>query len=216
MKHLNSKQTTLASILIFACLGLLAGTLLILIPTNFLLNVIFIVMGILTILYNIPSLAAGLVAIQTKMGIITVLLSLVSIVTGFLMIFWHADLLMIFLGAYMVIFPLVEILLSDDKGQRLKTELPKIIIGLVLLLVGPSTVMNVMFDVAGWIVIALTALYVVVILLAQLRGAGKAKKQTGSRIFVDTTGDGKIDAVYHDTDGDGTPDTVTEFHDDNQ
>ncbi|MBE6552867.1 MAG: hypothetical protein E7666_00835 [Ruminococcaceae bacterium] len=211
MKHLNSKQTTLASILIFACLGLLAGMLLILIPTNFLINVIFVVMGVLTILYNIPGFAAGLVAIHTKMGIVTVLLSLISIVTGFLMIFWHADLLMIFLGAYMVIFPLVEILLSEDKSQRLKTELPKIIIGLVLLLVGPSTVMNVMFDVAGWIVIGLTALYVVVILIAQIRGAGKAKQQTGGRIFVDTTGDGKIDTVYHDTNGDGTPDTATEY-----
>ena len=125
MKLPNSKQTTLASILIFACLGLLTGMLLILIPTDFLIKVIFIVMGILTVVYNIPGFVAGLVSIQTRMGLVTMLLSLVSIATGLLMIFWHSELLMLFLGAYMVIFPLVEILLSEDKLQRLKTELPR-------------------------------------------------------------------------------------------
>lgn len=212
MKLPNSKQTTLASILIFACLGLLTGMLLILIPTDFLLKAIFIVMGILTVVYNIPGFVAGLVSIQTKAGLVTMLLSLVSIVTGFLMIFWHSELLMIFLGAYMVIFPIVEILLSEDKVGRLKTELPKLIIGLVLLLIGPAKVMDVMFDVAGWIVIGLTAIYVVVLLFSQLKRTNQNKNVTGNRIFVDTTGDGKIDTVYHDTDGDGTPDTATKYN----
>ena len=119
---------------------------------------------------------------------------------------------MIFLGAYMVVFPLVEILLSEDKAQRLKTELPKLIIGVVLLLVGPSAVMAVMFDVAGWIVIGLTAVYVLILLFTQLKNNKKNQNATGNRIFVDTTGDGKIDTVYHDTDGDGTPDTATKYN----
>ena len=212
MKLPNSKQTTIASILIFACLGLLSGMLLILIPTDFLIKAIFIVMGILTVVYNIPGFVAGLVSIQTKMGLVSMLLSLVSIATGFLMIFWHSELLMIFLGAYMVVFPLVEILLSEDKVQRLKTELPKLIIGVVLLLVGPSAVMSVMFDVAGWIVIGLTAVYVVILLITQLKNSKKNQNVTGNRIFVDTTGDGRIDTVYHDTDGDGTPDTATKYN----
>ena len=212
MKLPNSKQTTIASILIFACLGLLSGMLLILSPTDFLIKAIFIVMGILTVVYNIPGFVAGLVSIQTKMGLVTMLLSLVSIATGFLMIFWHSELLMIFLGAYMVVFPLVEILLSEDKVQRLKTELPKLIIGVVLLLVGPSAVMSVMFDVAGWIVIGLTVVYVVILLITQLKNSKKNQNVTGNRIFVDTTGDGRIDTVYHDTDGDGTPDTATKYN----
>ncbi len=212
MKLPNSKQTTLASILIFACLGLLTGMLLILIPTDFLLKAIFIVMGILTVVYNIPGFVAGLVSIQTKAGLVTMLLSLVSIVTGFLMIFWHSELLMVFLGAYMVIFPIVEILLSEEKVGRLKTELPKLIIGLVLLLIGPAKVMDVMFDVAGWIVVGLTAVYVVILLVSQLKKNNQNKNVTGNRIFVDTTGDGKIDTVYHDTDGDGTPDTATKYN----
>jgi hypothetical protein len=214
MKLPNSKQTTLASILIFACLGLLTGMLLILIPTDFLIKVIFIVMGILTVVYNIPGFVAGLVSIQTRMGLVTMLLSVVSIATGLLMIFWHSELLMLFLGAYMVIFPLVEILLSEDKLQRLKTELPKLIIGIVLLLVGPSKVMNVMLDVAGWIVIGLTAVYVLILLLSMLKKTNQSKMTTGNRIFVDTTGDGKIDTVYHDTNGDGTPDTATKYTED--
>ena len=214
MKLPNSKQTTLASILIFAFLGLLTGMLLILISTDFLIKVIFIVMGILTVVYNIPGFVAGLVSIQTRTGLVTMLLSAVSIATGLIMIFWHSELLMLFLGAYMVIFPLVEILLSEDKVQRLKTELPKLIIGIVLLLVGPSKVMNVMFDVAGWIVIGLTAIYVLIMLFTMMKKSNQANMKTGNRIFADTTGDGKIDTVYHDTNGDGTPDTATKYNED--
>lgn len=212
MKLPNTKQATLASILIFAFLGLLTGMLLILISTDFLIKVIFIVMGILTVVYNIPGFVAGLVSIQTRMGLVTMLLSGVSIATGLIMIFWHSELLMLFLGAYMVIFPIVEILLSEDKLQRLKTELPKIIIGIVLLLVGPSKVMNVMFDVAGWIVIALTAIYVLIMLFSMLKNTNKNVPATGNRIFADTTGDGKIDTVYQDTNGDGNPDTATRYN----
>jgi len=214
MKLPNSKQTTLASILIFAFLGLLTGMLLILISTDFLIKVIFIVMGILTVVYNIPGFVAGLVSIQTRTGLVTMLLSAVSIATGLIMIFWHSELLMLFLGAYMVIFPLVEILLSEDKVQRLKTELPKLIIGIVLLLVGPSKVMNVMFDVAGWIVIGLTAIYVLIMFFTMMKKSNQANMKTGNRIFADTTGDGKIDTVYHDTNGDGTPDTAKKYNED--
>jgi len=214
MKLPNSKQTTLASILIFAFLGLLTGMLLILISTDFLIKVIFIVMGILTVVYNIPGFVAGLVSIQTRTGLVTMLLSAVSIATGLIMIFWHSELLMLFLGAYMVIFPLVEILLSEDKVQRLKTELPKLIIGIVLLLVGPSKVMNVMFDVAGWIVIGHTAIYVLIMFFTMMKKSNQANMKTGNRIFADTTGDGKIDTVYHDTNGDGTPDTAKKYNED--
>ena len=82
---------------------------------------------------------------------------------------------------------------------------------MVLLLVGPAKALNLVFDIAGWVVLALTAVYIVTILLGQ-RIASKHVDKTGNRIFVDTTGDGKIDTVYVDTTGDGKADTAAKYH----
>ena len=137
-------------------------------------------------------------------------MSLISIAVGVLMIFWHASLLMLILGIYMIVLPIVQILLSRDKLLRLRTELPKLIVGIVLVLIGPAKALDVVFDISGWIVLALTAIYVTVMLVG-LGKASQSAQATGNRIFVDTTGDGKVDTVYVDTTGDGKPDTATQY-----
>jgi len=116
-------------------------------------------------------------------------------VLGFLMIFQHESYLMFFLGGYLILFPAIEILLAKDKLTRLKAELPKLILGVVMLVVGPAGTLEVLFDVAGWVIIVLTAFYTLLSLLS-LR---KPKNQTGSRVFVDVDGDGTIDAVIHES-----------------
>lgn len=213
MKMPSSKQTTLASILTFGIFGLLAGILLIALDTAFLIKIVFIVMGIVTILYNLPALTLGLMTLKTRVGLVTLILSLVSVIVGFMMLFWHERVLMIALGVYMLIFPLIQIILAKDKLMQLKTELPKLIIGVVLLLIGPAKALNLVFDIAGWAVLVLTAIYIVAVLVGQSR-VSKHVDKTGNRIFVDTTGDGKIDTVYVDTTGDGKVDTSTKYQDD--
>ena len=215
MKLPNSKQTTLASILTFGLLGLLAGILLIALDTAFLIKIVFVVMGVVTVLYNVPALLIGFMTLKTRAGVISFVLSLISTVIGVLMIFWHESVLMLVLGAYMLIFPLVQILCAKDKLTQLKTQLPKLIVGVVLLLIGPAKALNVVFDLAGWIVLILTAIYIVTVLVGQSR-VSKHVDQTGNRIFVDTTGDGKVDTVYVDTTGDGKVDTSTKYRDESK
>lgn len=211
----DSKKTTLAGVLVFGLFGLLAGILLIALSADFLLNVVFVVMGIVTVLYNIPGLVLGLVGIRTRFGVLSLLLSLVSVAIGLLMIFWHTGILMIVLGVYMVVLPLIQILLAKEKLIKLKVELPKLIVGVVLLLLGPAKAIGTALDLAGWLVLILTAVYVIVVLVGQSR-VDRHVDQTGNRVFVDTTGDGKIDAVYVDTTGDGKVDTSTSYRDNNK
>lgn len=208
----DSKKSTLASLLIFGLFGLLAGALLIVLNADFLLKIIFVVMGVITMLYSIPGVVVGLMGLRSRSGVVTLVLSLLSAGIGFWMIFWHNKILMIVLGVYMLVFPLVEILLAKDKLLRLKTELPKLIVGVVLLLIGPAKALGTVLDVAGWIVWILTAIYVIAVLIGQSR-VNQHVNKTGTRIFVDHTGDGKIDAVYVDTTGDGKADTSTTYRD---
>ena len=114
------------------------------------------------------------------------------------MIFQHESYLMFFLGGYLLIIPLIQILISKEKLTRMKAELPKLILGVVMLVVGPAGTLDVLFDVAGWIIIVLTAIYT---LLSLLSLKTSKNSRTGSRVFVDYDGDGTVDAVIHDSEG---------------
>lgn len=183
------------SILLTALIGVLAGILLIALETAFLLKIIFVIMGVITVFYSLPGIAVGVMGISTGAGKVTLIFSILSAVLGFLMIFSHESYLMFFLGGYLIAFPLIEILLAKDKLIRLKAELPKLILGVVMLVVGPAGTLEVLFDVAGWVIIVLTAFYTLLSLLS-LR---KPKNQTGNRVFVDVDGDGTIDTVIHES-----------------
>ena len=213
MKLPSIKKTSLFTILLIGALGVLFGILLLAIDPTFLLKVLFVVMGIVTALSALPGVIAGIVGVGQKMGRLQLIVSLGSMLIGCLMIFWHSAILMVLLGIYLIVFPLAEVFLSGDKGMRLKHELPKIVVGVVMLLIGPAKALDAMLDVAGIGAIVLSVVYVLLCLFAELRRQTKREATTGNRIFVDTTGDGKVDTVYVDTTGDGKPDTAKRYRD---
>lgn len=183
------------SILLSALIGVLAGVLLIALDSSLLLKIIFVIMGVITVFYSLPGIALGVMSISTGAGKVTLIFSILSAVLGFLMIFQHESYLMFFLGGYLLIIPLIQILIAKERLNRLKAELPKLILGVVMLVVGPAGTLEVLFDIAGWIIIGLTAISTLLSLLSMR----KPKDQTGSRIFVDVDGDGTVDAIIHDS-----------------
>ncbi len=204
----NIKKFSLISTLLVGILGIAFGNLLLWIDPNMVLKIIFVVMGIVTILSAIPTLFA---ANDGKVGRAALIVSVISILFGVLMIFWHENLLMILLGAYLLLLPLVEILVAREKLLQLKRNLPQMIVGLVLILLGPNQALGVVLNIAGWIVILLSVLYVVISVFSDIRRQTKREATTGNRIFVDNTGDGEVDVVYVDTTGDGRPDTAKRY-----
>ena len=82
------------------------------------------------------------------------------------------------------------------------------ILGVVLLVVGPAETLGILFDVAGTIILVLS----VVIALVMLARAKRYSNKTGGRIFADTDGDGTIDTVFVDTTGDGKPDLGVDYN----
>lgn len=207
MKTHQSAKGFWSFLLTVSLIGVLIGVLLIAIPTEFLIKLAFILLGIITLISAIPELASGLVNLSSREGKLSLVFSLISIAVGILMIFWHNSLLMVILGVYFLVFPLVEIIVAHDRKAALKRELPRMILGVVLLIVGPARTLAFLFDVAGWVVLALTAIYAIASAIVFLRRQKKSEQVTGSRIFVDQNGDGSIDSVIVDTTGDGKPDT---------
>ncbi len=151
-------KNTLAFILTAGILGVLFGILLLAIDFSKILSLIFIIVGIFILIANLPSFIYSLTSVNL-LGIIT---SLLPILAGILMIFWHNSVLFYILGLYLIILPIVRILRAYDKSMHLRIELPRIVIGLLLLLIGPGTVINTFFDVAGYLIIAISVILTVV------------------------------------------------------
>ena len=183
------------------------GLLLILIPVGFLLDLVFLIMGIATIVISLPALISLLPLWHTKVGKVSIACTALVVVAGFLMLFWHSGILLIAVGVVMLVQPILAILNAPDRSARLKAEAPKLILGAVLILLGPAKAIDLLFDVAGIALILLSILY----LIWTYRLIKKSQHVTGNRVFVDEDGNGTIDALYVDTDGNGEADTATNY-----
>lgn len=207
MNFKNIRRGFSRASLTVAGLGVLLGLLLIIIPVGFLLDLVFFIMGIVTIAVSLPALFSLLPLRHTRVGSISLICTALIVLAGFLMLFWHSSILLIIVGIIMIAQPLLAIVNAADRQASLKAEAPKLIIGVVLLLLGPANAIDILFDIAGIGVIVLSIIY----LISMYVVLKKSQNVTGARVFVDTDGNGKIDTIYVDTDGNGEADTATDY-----
>jgi|GEM_PF-2102910 len=206
--------TSQQRILIGGMIGIIVGILLLVIPVSFLINVAFIVIGVVTLISAVPSLVVSIANVKEKGAVADIVMSLISVVMGLILIFWHSGIMMIVVGVYMLIFPLIRVLLSENKLNQLKDEAIRMILGVVMLLVGPGEFLQTLIRVAGVVIIVLCLVYVVIGMIKSGSKKVKATEKTGARVFVDYTGDGIADAVMVDTTGDGKADTEIKLEND--
>ena len=134
---------------------------------------------------------------------------------GVALIFYQGIVLVTLVAAYMILFPIVRILMAQKgtRGEAFRRELLRIILGVILLVFLPGFVDNAftlvywVFRIAGWVMIVLSVA-LGVLAIVRLALVKETNVPTGTRIYVDTDGNGKIDTVLVDTTGDGKVDTA--------
>ena len=154
-------KNTIAFLLTAGILGVLFGILLLAIDFTKIISLIFIIVGIFILIANLPSFIYSI----TSGNLPGILSSLFPVAAAILLIFWHSSLLLYIVGIYLVILPLVRVLCARDKALMLRVELPRIIIGVLLFIIGPGTAINTLIDVAGYVVIALSVVSTLIGLL---------------------------------------------------
>jgi len=201
------KKSSLVSTLIFGILGIVIGVLFATL-TDMILTVLFIVCGVLTLIAGIPQLVSAITGLvnKEKAAIFDLIMSVITVVIGILLIFSKNEIIMLVVGAYLIVFPLIRTLLAKDKLEQLKSELLTMIIGVALVIIGPGAAIHTVATVVGIVIAVLSLLYIAFGIITYIQAQGKAEKTTGARTFVDSDGDGKVDTVYVDTDGDGKND----------
>ena len=127
-----------------------------------------IIYGIIIVIGNIPGLISGIANINKPAGVFDLVCSILGIALGVAMIFYQGSILVALVAIYLIVFPLIRVLLAEQKVEQLKREALRIVLGVVLLVFVPSLVgaafqiVHLLLVISGWVVIALSALFGVI------------------------------------------------------
>ena len=128
-------------------------------------DVLLIALGVISVLFNLPSLALSLRAVvsKKKWEWINLGMALISVAFGttFLLITRNSPVLPYVMLAYVIVVPLARIALISERAKQFRLELPKILFGLFLLAVTATKTEDTMFGVLGIASIAISALYLI-------------------------------------------------------
>ncbi len=135
-----SKKNVIVKSIISLIFMLILGAALILVANlvsaSLLLNVLFIILGVIVILLNIPGLVSGIANVNKKGGLVELIMSILGIVLGVLLIFNHGIIVTILVAVYFIAFPIIRMVTSKDWKSVLKSEWVKILLGILLLVFG--------------------------------------------------------------------------------
>ncbi len=149
--------------LILGIAGIILGIFFIKINGQQLFDILAFILGALTVLTNLPGL---IIAIRQKgkLGTVKIILSALGVALGIILMFFAGPAVVIGIGIYMIAFPIFDIIMSKYRSEQFKTELPKIIVGIVLIVLGPGKIVDALINIIGIVLIILSAYYVFITL----------------------------------------------------
>ena len=191
------KKNLLVARIVVMIIGILAGVLLlvlggILTPSTVetIIKWGLIIYGVIIIIGNIPGLISGIANVNKAAGVFDLICSILGIALGIVMIFYHGSILVALVAAYLIIFPIIRVLLANQKGEQLKRELVRIILGVVLLVFVPSlvgaafTLVHLLLVIGGWVVVALSTIFGVIEII-RIATAKEIKAPENGHVYVD-------------------------------
>lgn len=181
---MSTKKNILTNIIISLIIGVVLGTLLVvfsgILNVSLLIKWGLIIVGIITIISNIPSLVNGVMNITKTAGIIDLVFSILGIILGCMMIFNQGKVISIIVSVYLIAFPIVRVILAQSNWKdQIKKEWIKILIGVLILVFLPGllaaadSVVSLIILIAGWVVIGLSVLLFVLSLVSYISASKK-------------------------------------------
>lgn len=193
----NMKKNLLVARIVVMVIGILVGVLLLVLGSILKPSTVatiihwgLIIYGIIIVIGNIPGLISGIANVNKAAGVFDLICSILGIALGAAMIFYQGSILVALVAVYLIVFPLVRVLLADQKAEQFKRELLRIVLGVVLLVFVPSlvgaafTLVHLLLVIGGWIVIALSTIFGV-IEIVRIATAKEVKAPENGHIYVD-------------------------------
>ncbi|MBE6604640.1 MAG: hypothetical protein E7639_02915 [Ruminococcaceae bacterium] len=98
-------------------------------------DITVVALGLLTAVMNLPALFFSLRCVNKRGEWINLLMALAAIGLGVALMLLQTDFLLLLLGIYSVILPLIRIALVEDHWLRFKREIPRFLTGFVMVLI---------------------------------------------------------------------------------
>ena len=191
------KKNLLVARIAVMVIGILAGVLLLVLGAILLPSTVatiihwgLVIYGIIIIIGNIPGLISGIANVNKSAGVFDLICSILGIGLGVAMIFYQGTVLVALVAAYMIVFPLIRVLLANQKVEQLKRELVRMVLGVVLLVFLPSLlgaafeIVHLLLVIGGWTVIALSTLFGVIEII-RIALAKETKESEEKRVYVE-------------------------------
>ena len=169
-----------------AIVAIVVGILMVVIPYDVLINMLFFVIVLMIIFSNIlPCLAYWSAYSNDKRYLSMAIISTVSVVIGFLFMFWHDTVISIILAIWLIIMPIIRIVLSQNKKEQLKSEIPLFIIAVFLFFVPASTIFKYVILVFGGILIIFGLASIILLLLNKNNNSNGSNKPKDDKVIID-------------------------------
>ena len=140
--------------------GVLLGIVMIFIDSAVLLAILLKLVGIILIIIYAPRAVLAIRKMNTKLGRIEFWVSLIGTVIGATVIFLPGAALtagMIVAGIWFIVLPIIDIIYSKYPSEQFKVELPKIIVGIVIVILGPTAFVSILFKILGVVITVISA-----------------------------------------------------------
>lgn len=189
-----SKNNRIANRVISMIMGVLMGAALIVLGSvvgaKTLVWLALVVWGVIIIVGNVPALIYSIANIKEKGGVFDLVMSAIGILLGVGLIVSQNKVVTIILAAYMIVFPIIRIILARANwAEQLKREALRIALGVVLMVFGGTilgtgaTIINLLLNIIGCVIIALTVIFGVVEIIRI--ATAKEKSKANEPVYVD-------------------------------
>lgn len=156
------KKYYLLRVAVSALFGVLLGVaLLLLVPyAGEIVDVLIIALGLVTVLLNLLPLFFSVRHIRVRGEWVYLLLSLAGILLGVALILLREKVLLLIVGIFSVLLPIVRVFLAHIKKEQLRRELPRVLAGLAMIVVYVTRTEELAFLITAVVCFALSAIYV--------------------------------------------------------
>ena len=149
--------------LISGIAGIALGALLILVDGSAILSIISKIIGVILLVANVPGVIKSVAELNSRLGRVELIGSLIGCVIGVVMLFIPSaaiSVATVIAGVWFIVLPIVDILSAQYKTEQLKSELPELLVGVALIVVGPSAMVGAVLKIVGGAIIFFSALSV--------------------------------------------------------
>ena len=122
-------------------------------------DILVIATGLLTAVMNLPALFLALRFIRRRGEWVNFVMSLLAVLLGVALMLLQRTFLLLLIGVYSLILPLVRIFLVSERGAQLKKEVPHFMTGAVMLVVFLAEAEAIVLRWGALVALALSVLY---------------------------------------------------------